>query len=162
MADSIKNHLATQFNDWRQLMEHIKSITKKQIDLNLTKHKDLILYLQRSTEVKPDIDAFTLPYIYSNYIRRLQEKLLKIKDLCKKGNLEQALLMRKELAEFKQQLQELEERSTLTQMFHTYLKLPQEDEDLLIYKGVTCQKQFFLLRKQYDNRMKQLAKIGIS
>ena len=104
MADSIKNHLANQFNDWRQLMEHIKSITKKQIDLNLTKHKDLILYLQRSTEVKPDIDAFTLPYIYSNYIKRLQEKLLKIKELCKKGNLEQALLMRKDLAEFKQQL----------------------------------------------------------
>jgi hypothetical protein len=68
--------------------------------------------------------------------------------------------MRHELKRFKQQLLELQQRSTVTAMFNSYTKPSQNDEDLHIYSGLSQNKQFFLLRKQYDQRMKQLALLG--
>ena len=41
-------------------MNHAQTITKPEIDRNLTKHKDMLVFLKRSCEDSPDIDAFTL------------------------------------------------------------------------------------------------------
>ena len=92
-ADSIKNHLANQFNYWRQLMHHAKTVTKTLIDTNMTKHKDMLNYLRRSCDQQPDIDAFTLLVIYKNYIKRLNSKIIQVKEYCKKQNIESALNM---------------------------------------------------------------------
>ena len=70
--------------------------------------------------------------------------------------------MRSELAVFTTQLQEMEQRSSLTFMFSSYLNLSQVNDDLKVFQGISHQKQFFLLRKQYDSRMKQLSQILIN
>lgn len=41
-CDSIKNHLANQFNQWRSLMDHAQAITKLQIETNLRKQEKII------------------------------------------------------------------------------------------------------------------------
>lgn len=161
MADSIKNHLASQFTQWRQLMEHSKINTKKQIDTNLQNHKDIISYLKRTTKRAPEIDAITLSVIYNNFVKRLSEKINVIKELCKKGDLLEALNMRQDMQAFKQQLQELEERSQVTAILYNYIKMVPIDEQQPVYNGLPIEKQFFLLRKQYDQRMKQLSLIAV-
>jgi len=40
-----------------------------------------------------------------------------------------------------------------------YLKISNNQEDLQIYSGLSQPKQYFLLRKQYDSRMKQLSQL---
>ena len=60
------------------------------------------------------------------------------------------------------QLQELEQRSTITSLFSNYLGTGNNDDDLNLYKNMNQRKQFFLLRKQYDYRMKQLAQISFN
>ena len=103
-ADSIKNHLATQFNSWRQLMDHSQNVTRALIDRNITKQRDMILYLKRTSDVTPDIDAFTLNVIFTNFNKRLQAKLNKIKENCKRNDLDMALEMRLDLDVLTRQL----------------------------------------------------------
>ena len=138
-------------------MDHAQQNTKPLIDMNLTKQKDLLLYLKRTSDDLPDIDAFTLQLIFKNYMKRISGKIHEIKEICKKSDVEEALVMRQDLMSFTRQLQELEQRSSVTSMFSSYLKITQNDDDLFIYKGISQQKQYFLLRKQYDCRMKQLS-----
>ena len=63
--------------------------------------------------------------------------------------------MKGEIAIFTAQLQEMQQRASLTSMFSGILKTGSTDDDLKIHEGVSLQKKFFLLRKQYDQRMKQ-------
>lgn len=55
---------------------------------------------------------------------------------------------------YRHQLFELEDRSSVTAMFSSYVKSQQLDEDLNIYQGTSQQKGYFILRKQYDDRMR--------
>ena len=143
-------------------MEHAKIHTKKQIDTNLLNNKDIISYLKRTTRRAPEIDAITLSVIYNNFVKRLSDKINIIKELCKKGDLIEALNMRSEMQTFKHQLQELEERSQVTAILYNYVKMVPIDEQQPIFKGLPIEKQFFLLRKQFDQRMKQLGDIAVS
>lgn len=77
-----------------------------------------------------------------------------MKELSKLGKLEKVLTMKGDIAIFTGQLQEMQQRASLTSMFSSILKTGSTDDDLKIYQGVSLQKKFFLLRKQYDQRMK--------
>ena len=46
-------------------------------------------------------------------------------------------------------------------MFSSYSTMDQCDDELEIYKDLSFQRQCFLLRKQFDFRMKQLACVGL-
>ena len=46
----LQSGLANIFNDWRQLMERAQTVTKVQIDRHLTKHRDILLYLKRTSK----------------------------------------------------------------------------------------------------------------
>ena len=76
--------------------------------MNLTKQKDLLLYLKRTSDDLPDIDAFTLQLIFKNYMKRISGKIHEIKEICKKSDVEGALVMRQDLMSFTRQIQELE------------------------------------------------------
>ena len=89
-------------------MDHAQQNTKPLIDMNLTKQKDLLLYLKRTSDDLPDIDAFTLQLIFKNYMKRISGKIHEIKEICKKSDVEGALVMRQDLMSFTRQLQELE------------------------------------------------------
>jgi len=81
-------------------------------------------------------------------------KIKQIKDYCKQNNLVSALSMQQDLRMLTHQLLELEQRASVTSMFSSYLKNYAQDDDLSLYQGLSQQKQFFILRKQYDSRMK--------
>mmetsp|Transcript_24948 Transcript_24948/g.38754 ORF Transcript_24948/g.38754 Transcript_24948/m.38754 type:complete len:238 (+) Transcript_24948:1905-2618(+) len=158
-TDSVKNLLTDQFNEWRALMDHAQNVTKQRIHDNKEKQKDFLLYLKAKSDSHPDIDEETLKLILAQWVKKLQPKINEIKENCKRNDLEGALTMRKELKLFSTQLQELEQRSTITSMCSRYLKITTHHDDLEIYKGLDPEQQFFLLRKQYDSRMKQLSNV---
>lgn len=66
------------------------------------------MYLKKTSQDLPDIDAFTLKVIFRNYTKRLQFKINEVRDFCKRSNLDAVLRMRSELVVFTTQLQEME------------------------------------------------------
>lgn len=157
------------------------------MDANLAKNKKILVFLQKHSEVKPDIDAFTLPSIFQNFVRRLNEKMMMIKDLCRKNNLNCAMSMDPELSKFKQQLLELEDRAKTTNLIAVYLNphaLEKHDpmlvnrvlflpplqandgdasEPLVLQhtanSALAQPEQLFILRKQFDARMRNLCSV---
>ena len=81
-------------------MDHAQTVTKSQIETNLTKQEAFLMYLKRNSEEQPDIDAYTLHVIFQNYVKRLQHKIEEIREHCKKSDLDQALQMQTELMVF--------------------------------------------------------------
>ena len=85
-----------------------------------------------------------------------------IRDICKNNNLEKALEMQEDLVVFIYQIRELEERSSMTGMFSTYIRTSQNDDDLKICHGLSNHRQYYLLRKQFDDRMRKLANLSLA
>lgn len=46
-------------------------------------------------------------------------------------------------------------------MFSTYTRCNQNDDDLKLYQGLSNKRQYYLLRKQFDDRMRKLASISM-
>lgn len=84
------------------------------------KYKDLLLHLKRKCIQQPDIDAFSLQTILGFFVKKLQAKIAEIKEHCKQNNLESALSMQNEFLSHKDQLMEIEQRSTITSMVSSY------------------------------------------
>jgi hypothetical protein len=63
-------------------MDRAQTVIKVQIDRNLTKHKETLLYLKRISKTQPDIDVFSLSIIFNSYANRLQKRISKIKEYC--------------------------------------------------------------------------------
>jgi hypothetical protein len=157
------------------------------MDANLAKNKKLLVFLQKHSEIKPDIDAFTLPLIFQNFVRRLNEKMTLIKDLCRKNNLNCAISMSPELEKLKQQLLELEDRAKTTNLIAIYLNSlsPEKRDPMLVNQvlflpplqandedaseplvlqhtansSLAQAEQLFILRKQFDSRMRNLCSV---
>lgn len=56
--------------------------------------------------------------------------------------------MQSDFNRFKDQLIEIEQRSSITSMVSSYLNQPSfNDEDMLIFNNVSIYKQYFMLRK---------------
>lgn len=72
---------------WRKILEHAQTITKREIDQNIVKHRELLLHLKRSCTNKPDIDTFSLQNIFMYFFKDLQFNVNKIKKYCKENNL---------------------------------------------------------------------------
>lgn len=69
--------------------------------------------------------------------------------------------MHQDLVLFVHQIRELEERSSITGMFSTYMRCNRYDDDLKLYHGLSNQRQYYLLRKQFDDRMRKLANLSL-
>jgi hypothetical protein len=166
---------------------HAYAGTKATVDGNLAKNKKLLVFLQKHSEVKPDIDAFTLPLVFQNLAKRLNEKMTAIKDLCRKSNLNCAMSMNPELERFKQQLSELEDRAKTTNLIAIYLKPSalEKRDPLLVNRALFLPplrakngdaseplvlqhtansslaqvEQLQILRKQFDARMSSLCAV---
>ena len=131
------------------------------IATNMTKCKDILLHLKRNSIEPPDIDVFKLRIIFDNLSKRLQKKVNHIREICKHNDLDKALKMHGDLVLFVHQIRELEERSSITGMFSTYMRCNRYDDDLKLYQGISNQRQYYLLRKQFDDRMRKLANLSL-
>lgn len=131
------------------------------IATNMTKYKDILLHLKRNSIEPPDIDVFKLRIIFDNLLKRLQKQVNRVRDICKHNDLDKALKMHQDLVVFVYQIRELEERSSVTGMFSTYLRYNRYDDDLKLYQGLSNQRQYYLLRKQFDDRMRKLANLSL-
>ena len=49
LTDSIKNLLANLFSEWRNLLDHAQTKTCKQMDRNMIRQKELLLYLKKNS-----------------------------------------------------------------------------------------------------------------
>ena len=177
-ADATKNHLAKLFIEWSHLLDHAKRKTILQLNTNLEKHKALIGFLKSKSQIQPDIDAVTLLIIYKRYVQKLAEKIQQMKVLCQQNNLNQAIAMRYDYEQFTIYLTELEQRSTTTDLLASYMinrnpsrLIPTVSRDTVLetitlfspkaslkkFEGLTQTQKFFLLRKQYDARIKELS-----
>lgn len=63
----------------------------------------------------------------------MHEKIYEVRELSKKGNLEGVLGMRNEIALFTSQLQEMQQRASLTSIFSGIMKTAANEDDLKIY-----------------------------
>ena len=88
----------------------------------------------------PEIDAFKLRIIFENLQKRLQKSINVIRNHCKHNDLEKALLMHGDLVVFTYQVRELEDRSSITGMFSSYLRCQRNDDDLKLYQGLSHQR----------------------
>jgi hypothetical protein len=54
-------------------MDHAQKVTKSNIQANMSKEEDYLIYLKRNIHVddRPDIDSYGLLIIFQNYIKRL-------------------------------------------------------------------------------------------
>ena len=121
-ADSLKNHLASLFNEWLHLHNYAEKISKIQLIQRLKKHENLIDYMRDNSTIKPHIDAYTLITIVEKYFKRLRESISEIKRMCQKNDIKGAIRMRQgDLNQFKTQLQEMELRSGTTRLLGSYL-----------------------------------------
>ena len=101
-----------------------------------------------------------------------------MKVLCQQNNLNQAIAMRYDYEQFTIYLTELEQRSTTTDLLASYMinrnpsrLIPTVSRDTVLetitlfspkaslkkFEGLTQTQKFFLLRKQYDARIKELS-----
>ena len=78
--------------------------------------------------------------------------------------------MHTDLVNFVMQIRELEERASVRGLFSTYQWwgnqqrakcVDTHDDDLTVLKGLSYQRQSFLLRKQFDHRFRKLAQISL-
>ena len=145
--NSVKNHLVAIFDEWHSLFKHAQNVTQSMIATNMTKCKDILLHLKKNSIEPPDIDVFKLRIIFENLLKRLQKKLNVIRDICKHNDLDKALKMHQDLVLFVHQIRELEDRSSVTGMFSTYVRCNRYDDDLKLYKGISNQRQYYVLRK---------------
>lgn len=147
---------------WRKLLDHAQTQSKRMVDQNIVKHKDLLLHLKRNGATKPDIDVFNLQTSFVYFMKNIKSKINKIKNYCKENNLESALNMQADFIRLKDQLVDMENRSTVTNMVSCYINEPNvEKEDMIVYNNVSMYKQYFMLRKQYDAKLQTLAKVAI-
>jgi predicted RNase H-like nuclease (RuvC/YqgF family) len=56
----------------------------------------------------------------------------------------------------------MQQRASLDNIFSGIMKPSQNEDDLKIYQGVSLQKKFSLLRKQYDQKMKHFQQVMVS
>lgn len=156
-TDSIKNLLTHEFLQWRSLMEHVQGITKVQVEKNIVKQQRILEYLNKDTFFgKNDV---SLHVMLDELIKNLAIKLVEIKEYCKRNDLDNALRMRSEMGVFSSQLQEMEQKSTISSMFSFYFNQPSVESG--VFQGIGSDNQFFLHGNQYENRIKQLSSLII-
>lgn len=84
-------------------MDHAQNITKQNIQANINKEEDHLIYLKRNFNAPdeyPQIGAYDVLICFQNYVKRLQHKIEEIRDHCKNNRLEDALLMQNDLMNF--------------------------------------------------------------